>query len=145
MFRIFKIIKEIKLYRDYSRIIKNEEKNSQIWKRINLRKDNLNRVYTVINLPLQVLASVDLPRESRPSFVVQEIKPINEYLKSLNLEEIITMWVQPIKGTDDESYLVVYQFLFRHITWLWILRFISEITLLSLMIYHRDFLLSFLI
>lgn len=145
MFRIFKIIKEIKLYRDYSRIIKNEEKNSQTWKRINLRKDNLNRVYTVINLPLQVLASVDLPRESRPSFVVQEIKPINEYLKSLNLEEIITMWVQPVKGTDDESYLVVYQFLFRHITWLWVLRFISEITLLSLMIYHRDFLLSFLI
>jgi hypothetical protein len=143
MFRIFKIIKEIKLYRDYSRIIKAEEKNSQTWKRINLRKDNLNRVYTVINLPLQVLASVDLPRESRPSFVVNEIKPINEYLKSLNLEEIITMWVQPVKGTDDESYLVVYQFLFRHITWLWILRFISEITLLSLMIYHRDFLLSF--
>jgi len=143
MFRIFKIIKEIKLYRDYSRIIKAEEKNSQTWKRINLRKDNLNRIYTVINLPLQVLASVDLPRESRPSFVVNEIKPINEYLKSLNLEEIITMWVQPVKGTDDESYLVVYQFLFRHITWLWILRFISEITLLSLMIYHRDFLLSF--
>jgi hypothetical protein len=143
MFRIFKIIKEIKLYRDYSRIIKTEEKNSQTWKRINLRKDRLNRVYTVINLPLQVLASVDLPRESRPSFVVNEIKPINEYLKSLNLEEIITMWVQPVKGTDDESYLVVYQFLFRHITWLWILRFISEITLLSLMIYYRDFLFSF--
>lgn len=140
MFRIFKIIKEIKLYRDYSRIIKNEEKNSQTWKRINLRKDNLNRVYTVINLPLQVLASVDLPRESRPSFVVQEIKPINEYLKSLNLEEIITMWVEPVKGTDEESYLVVYQFLFRYITWLWILRFISEITLLSLVVYYRDFL-----
>ena len=140
MFRIFKIIKEIKLYRDYSRIIKNEEKNSQTWKRINLRKDNLNRVYTVINLPLQVLASVDLPRESRPSFVVQEIKPINEYLKSLNLEEIITMWVEPVKGTDEESYLVVYQFLFRYITWLWILRFISEITLLSLVVYYSDFL-----
>lgn len=140
MFRIFKIIKEIKLYRDYSRVIKNEEKNSQTWKRINLRKDNLNRVYTVINLPLQVLASVDLPRESRPSFVVQEIKPINEYLKSLNLEEIITMWVEPVKGTDEESYLVVYQFLFRYITWLWILRFISEITLLSLVVYYRDFL-----
>lgn len=127
MIRIFKVIKEIKLYRDYSRIIKNEEKNSRTWKSLNLRKDYLNRVYTVINLPLQVLASVDLPRESRPSFVVQEIKPINEYLKSLDLEEIITMWVEPVKGTDDESYLVVYQFLFRHITWLWILRFLSLI------------------
>ena len=82
MFRIFKVIKEIRLYREYIRIIKREERDSQMWKRRNLRKDYLNRVYTVINLPLQVLASVDLPRESRPSFVVQEIKPINEYLKS---------------------------------------------------------------
>jgi hypothetical protein len=143
MFRIFKVIKEIRLYREYTRIVKKEEKDSQMWKRRNLRRDYLNRIYTVINLPLQVLASVDLPRESRPSFVVQEIKPINEYLKSLNLEEIITMWVEPVKGTDEESYLVVYQFLFRYITWLWILRFILEIVLISLAIYYRGFLFSF--
>jgi len=144
MFRIFKVIKEIRLYREYTRIVKKEERDSQMWKRRNLRRDYLNRIYTVINLPLQVLASVDLPRESRPSFVVQEIKPINEYLKSLNLEEIITMWVEPVKGTDEESYLVVYQFLFRHITWLWILRFILEIFLICLGIYYRGFLFSFL-
>jgi len=143
MFRIFKVIKEIRLYREYTRIVKKEEKDSQMWKRRNLRRDYLNRIYTVINLPLQVLASVDLPRESRPSFVVQEIKPINEYLKSLNLEEIITMWVEPVRGTDEESYLVVYQFLFRYITWLWILRFILEIVLISLAIYYRGFLFSF--
>jgi hypothetical protein len=143
MFRIFKVIKEIRLYREYTRIVKKEEKDSQMWKRRNLRRDYLNRIYTVINLPLQVLASVDLPRESRPSFVVQEIKPINEYLKSLNLEEIITMWVEPVRGTDEESYLVVYQFLFRYITWLWILRFILEIVLISLAVYYRGFLFSF--
>jgi hypothetical protein len=137
MFRIFKVIKEIRLYREYSRIIKKEEKESPMWKRKNLRRDSLNRVYTVINLPLQVLASVDLPRESRPSFVVQELKPINEYLKSLNLEEIITMWIEPVKGTDDESYLVVYQFLFRSITWLWILRLVLEIFAISLFFYYR--------
>jgi hypothetical protein len=136
MFRIFKVIKEIRLYREYSRIIK-KEKDSPMWKRKNLRRDSLNRVYTVINLPLQVLASVDLPRESRPSFVVQELKPINEYLKSLNLEEIITMWIEPVKGTDDESYLVVYQFLFRSITWLWILRLMLEIFAISLFFYYR--------
>ncbi len=144
MFRIFKVIKEIRLYREYTRIVKKEERDSQMWKRRNLRRDYLNRIYTVINLPLQVLASVDLPRESRPSFVVQEIKPINEYLKSLNLEEIITMWIEPVKGTDEESYLVVYQFLFRYITWLWILRFILEIFLIFLGIYYRGFLFSFL-
>lgn len=136
MFRIIKVIKEIRLYREYSRIVRKEERESQIWKRKNLRRDRLNRIYTVINLPLQVLASVDLPRESRPSFVIQELKPINEYLKSLNIEEIITMWIEPVKGTDEESYLVVYQFLFRHISWLWILRLILELTISSGLAYY---------
>lgn len=136
MFRLIKVIKEIRLYREYSRIIRKEEAESPVWKRRNLRRDSLNRVYTVINLPLQVLASVDLPRESRPSFVIQELKPINEYLKSLNLEEIITMWIEPVSGTDEESYLIVYQFLFRHITWLWVLRFIAEIGIISGLLYY---------
>ncbi len=136
MFRIIKVIKEIRLYREYSRIIRKEEAESPVWKRRNLRRDSLNRVYTVINLPLQVLASVDLPRESRPSFVIQELKPINEYLKSLNLEEIITMWIEPVAGTDEESYLIVYQFLFRHITWLWVLRLILELGVISGLLYY---------
>jgi len=136
MFRLIKVIKEIRLYREYSRIIRKEEAESPVWKRRNLRRDSLNRVYTVINLPLQVLASVDLPRESRPSFVIQELKPINEYLKSLNLEEIITMWIEPVAGTDEESYLIVYQFLFRHITWLWVLRFILELGVISGLLYY---------
>lgn len=136
MFRLIKVIKEIRLYREYSRIIRKEEAESPVWKRRNLRRDSLNRVYTVVNLPLQVLASVDLPRESRPSFVIQELKPINEYLKSLNLEEIITMWIEPVSGTDEESYLIVYQFLFRYITWLWVLRFIAEIGIISGLLYY---------
>lgn len=136
MFRLIKVIKEIRLYREYSRIVKKEAAESPLWSRRNLRRDNLNRIYTVINLPLQVLASVDLPRESRPSFVIQEIKPINEYLKSLNLEEIITMWIEPVPGTDEESYLVVYQFLFRNLTWLWILRFVLEIVGISFLSYY---------
>jgi len=136
MFRIIKVIKEIRLYREYSRIVRKEEAESQIWRRRNLRRDRLNRIYTVVNLPLQVLASVDLPRESRPSFVIQELKPINEYLKSLNIEEIITMWIEPVKGTDEESYLVVYQFLFRYLSWLWILRLLLELSVISVLAYY---------
>ena len=70
MFRLFKVIKEISLYREYVKIIKTEEMNSPIWARRNLRRDYLNRIYTVINLPPQILLSSDLPKESRPSFVV---------------------------------------------------------------------------
>jgi hypothetical protein len=126
MFRIFKVIKEISLYKEYVRTIKAEEGLSPIWRAKNLRIDKINRIYTVINLPLEVLLATDLPKESRPSFVINEVKPINTYLQSLNLEELITMGIEPVAGTNEEAYLVVYQFLFRHISVLWILRFIAE-------------------
>jgi hypothetical protein len=142
MFRLFKVIKEISLYREYIKIIKTEEMNSPIWARRNLRRDYLNRIYTVINLPPQILLSTDLPKESRPSFVVSELKPTNEYLKSLNLEELLTMWIEPVPGTNEESYLAVYQFLFRHITWLWILRFLAEISIIITVIAKFDWIIS---
>jgi hypothetical protein len=143
MFRLFKVIKEISLYREYVKIIKSEETNSPLWARRNLRRDYLNRIYTVINLPPQILLSTDLPKESRPSFVVSELKPTNEYLKSLNLEELLTMWIEPVSGTNEESYLAVYQFLFRYITWLWILRFFAEISIIITVAVKFNWIISF--
>lgn len=142
MFRIFKVIKEFLLYLEYVKIIKKEETDSPIWARRNLRRDYLNRIYTVVNLPPQVTLSVDLPKDARPSFVISEIKPTNEYFKSLNLEELLTMWIEPVKGTDEESYLVVYQFLFRYISLLWILRFIAEVSLIVFVAIKWEWLLK---
>jgi hypothetical protein len=139
MFRLLRVLKEISLYREYVKQIKSEELNSPLWSRKNLRRDYLNRIYTVVNLPPEVLMSNDLPKEARPSFVLNEIKPINAYLKSLNLEEILTLWIDPVKGTNDESYLVVYQFVFREISWIWIFRFISEIALILLIYIKWDY------
>ena len=142
MFRIFKVIKEISLYKEYVRTIKAEEGLSPIWRAKNLRIDKINRIYTVINLPLEVLLATDLPKESRPSFVINEVKPINTYLQSLNLEELITMGIEPVSGTNEEAYLVVYQFLFRHISVLWILRFIAEIAAIIIIIVKWNSIIS---
>ncbi len=144
MFRLLRVLKEISLYREYVKQIKSEELNSPLWSRKNLRRDYLNRIYTVVNLPPEVLMSNDLPKEARPSFVLNEIKPINAYLKSLNLEEILTLWIDPVKGTNDESYLVVYQFVFREISWIWIFRFISEIALILLIYIKWDYISNLL-
>lgn len=138
MFKLPRVIKEISLYREYIKQIRSEELNSPLWSRKNLRRDYLNRIYTVINLPPEVLMSNDLPKEARPSFVLNEIKPINDYLKSLNLEELLTLWIDPVKGTNQESYLVVYQFVFREISWLWMFRFIFEISAICLIIYKWE-------
>ena len=73
MFRIFKALKEISLYREYLKVIKKESLDSPEWSRLRLRKDWFGRIYTVINLPPEVIFSVDLPKEARPSFVMSEI------------------------------------------------------------------------
>ena len=136
MFRLFKVIKEIRLYREYRRIVRNEELNSPRWSRANLRRDRLSRIYTVINLPPQVTMSPDFPEESKPSFVISELKPVNEYLKYLNLEELLTMGIEPIEGTHNNSWLIVYQFLFRQLTWIWIFwTLIQIISIIFLIIY----------
>lgn len=137
--RLFKVIKELKIYRDYLKVIKRESFESPFWSRRNLRTDWVGRIYTVVNLPPQVIYSTDLPKEARPSFVASEIKPINEYLKNLNLEEILTVYMQPVEGTNEESYLVVYQYVFRYFTLLWILRFLAQIGLILFLLFKFCF------
>jgi hypothetical protein len=142
MFRILKVIREIRLYREYRKIIRNEELNSPRWSRANLRRDWVYRIYTVINLPPQVTMSPDFPEDSKPSFAISELKPVNEYLKYLNLEELLTMGIEPIEGTQNNSWLIVYQFLFRQLSWLWIFSFLTQITLIILLIAYWPLLVS---
>ena len=130
MFRLFKVLKEIRLYREYKDIIRKEELNSPRWSKAGLRRDWIYRIYTVINLPPQVTMSPDFPDEAKPSFVMSELKPVNEYLKYLNLEELLTMSINPVQDTQNNSWLIIYQFLFRELTWKWISGFILQISLI---------------
>lgn len=142
MFRILKVIREIRLYREYRKIIRNEELNSPRWSRAKLRRDWVYRIYTVINLPPQVTMSSDFPEDSKPSFVISELKPVNEYLKYLNLEELLTMGIQPIEGTQNNSWLIIYQFLFRHFSWLWILYLLLQVTSIILLVVYFPWIIS---
>jgi len=142
MFRIFKIIKEIMLFREYLGVIKKESLDSPEWSKLRLRKDWFGRIYTVVNLPPEVTKSPDFPKYARPSFVFEQIRPINDYLTKLSLQELISPILNPIEGTDEESFLVIYNFVFRQISWLWILRFLIEIVLIYLLISNWSYFYS---
>ena len=143
MFRIFKVIKEIRLFREYLKVIRKESLDSPEWSRLRLRKDWFGRIYTVINLPPEVTKSPEFPKYARPSFVFDQIRPINDYLTKLSLQELIAPLMNPIEGTDEESFLVIYTFVFRQISWLWILRFILEIVGISLVASNWTSILSY--
>lgn len=144
MFRIFKVLKEIKLYREYLKVIKKESLDSPEWSKLRLRKDWFGRIYTVFNLPPEVTMSPDFPKYARPAFVFDQIKPINDYLTKLSLQELIAPLMNPVEGTDEESFLVVYSFVFRQISVLWILRFITEIVLIILAFNNWELILQLL-
>ena len=144
MFRIFKVLKEISLYREYLKAIKKESLDSPEWSKLRLRKDWFGRIYTVFNLPPEVTKSPDFPKYARPAFVFDQIKPINEYLTKLSLQELIAPLMNPVEGTEEESFLVVYSFVFRQISILWMARLAVEITLIAWVVNHWEWISSFL-
>jgi len=142
MFRIFKVLKEISLYREYLKAIKKESLDSPEWSKLRLRKDWFGRIYTVFNLPPEVTKSPDFPKYARPAFVFDQIKPINEYLTKLSFQELIAPLMNPVEGTDEESFLVVYSFVFRQISILWMARLAVEIALIAWVVNHWDWIIS---
>jgi hypothetical protein len=142
MFRIFKVLKEISLYREYLKAIKKESLDSPEWSKLRLRKDWFGRIYTVFNLPPEVTKSPDFPKYARPAFVFDQIKPINEYLTKLSLQELIAPLMNPVEGTEEESFLVVYSFVFRQISILWMARLAVEIALIAWVVNHWDWIIS---
>jgi hypothetical protein len=142
MLRIFKVLKEISLYREYLKAIKKESLDSPEWSKLRLRKDWFGRIYTVFNLPPEVTKSPDFPKYARPAFVFDQIKPINEYLTKLSFQELIAPLMNPVEGTDEESFLVVYSFVFRQISILWMVRLAVEIALIAWVVNHWGWIIS---
>ena len=106
--------------RNYFFIRKTIKKNLKTvdWERFRLRVDWLGRIYTVVNLPPEVIYSPDSPTEIRPAYVLEESRPLNEYLTSLNLQEIIMPSISPIPNSF--SYLLVYSPYFQRLSTRWI-------------------------
>lgn len=144
MLRLFKVIKEIGLYREYLSVIKKESFDSPEWSKLRLRKDWFGRIFTVVNLPPEVTKSPDFPKYARPSFVFDQIRPINDYLTKMSLHELLAPLINPIKGTDEESFLVVYYFVFRELSLLWMARFIIEISSLVILFSYKTEIISWI-
>ena len=111
-----KIIRDISNYRYILKTI-NKSKETVEWRKFNLRADWIGRLYTVVNLPPEVTLSPDSPEEIRPAYVLEQTKPLNEYLTKMNLHEIIIPSLEPIEETD--SYLVVYSPYFQKLSLSW--------------------------
>lgn len=109
------MFKKLKVFLNYRRTIKNIEENLE--RQLNARVDNAYRIYTVVNVPVEVFEE---PYNFRKSDIdkISE-KYIKEYFSKLsdilNKNGLIEMYnVYDIKKVDKYSYLTVIGFsLFR--------------------------------
>jgi hypothetical protein len=129
LFRIFSIFKEIGNYFYIGRIIR-QQKGSKSWNKFNLRTAYFNVIYTVINLPPEVYASEEVYWQA---FVIENIKPLNDYLASLNLHEVIRPRIVDRINADNGiyAYVVKYVPLFRDLTFGWIFKWLLLVPILS--------------
>jgi hypothetical protein len=113
-----KIIIDIKNYLFILDVIKKNKETIE-WKKYKLKVDWIGRIYTAVNLPPEILYSPDPPSDIRAAYVIEESRPINEYLTKLGLQEIIIPEIKPIEGTI--SWGIIYKPFFQKLSLKWII------------------------
>ena len=109
-------IKEIRNYLFIGRTLKKASKSDE-WKKLKLRRGWFNVVYTLVNLPPEVFESEAAYYQA---YVIEELKPINAYLESLNLAEVVSLEVRDVSNPEEGvyAYLAKYEPLFKEFS-LW--------------------------
>lgn len=125
--KIIRILKEVNNYFFLWKTIRKARKQEK-WNQHKLRNGYLGTIYTVINLPIEVYESEEIYYKT---YVLEQMAPINDYLASLNLQEIITPEIKDLSQPEQGvfAYLIKYKPLFRDLVWTWLLKwlFISSI------------------
>jgi len=110
------IWREIKNWFYLKKMIRLESsKKDSKWKEFNLRSNWFGRIYTIISLREEDMGEQE---EVRNWKAMEKMRPINEYLSGLDLQEVIFPSIEKIP--NSRSYLVVYTPLFKELTISWI-------------------------
>jgi hypothetical protein len=105
------IFKKIGIFRSFSRTIR--ENSSELEQKYSLRIDNANRMYTVLNIPEEIigepynLRKTDIDKISE-KFIKEFSTDLSKYLDSKGLKELYEYY--KIEKVDKYSYLIVVGF-----------------------------------
>jgi hypothetical protein len=109
------IFKKIKLFREYKKSIKLNR--TELEQKFNIRIDRANRLYTVVNVPEEIigepynLRKTDIDKISE-KFIKEYSTEVSKFLDSINLKEMYEFY--KIEKVNKYAYLVIFGFsLFR--------------------------------
>lgn len=103
------LIKDIKNYFFFKRIIKS--KRVELKSNFNIRIDNADRLYTVLNVPSDEIGEAyDLKKSDvdkiSESYIREYISKLSTYLNSIGLSELYDFY-EPVKKVEKYSYLII--------------------------------------
>ena len=107
------LIKKISIFSQFKKTIKSN--SVELENKFNLRIDSANRLYTVINVPPELIGEAynikksDIDRIA-DNFIREYSKELGVYLNSIGLNELYDFY--DLKKVDKYSYLVVVGFSF---------------------------------
>ena len=105
------MLRKIKLFYSYIKSIKKNQ--FELEQKFNLRIDKANRLYTVINVPEDLVGEAyslkksDIDRISE-SFLREYSAELSKYLNKIELQELYKVY--EIKKVDKYSYLLIFGF-----------------------------------
>jgi len=105
------MLRKIKLFYSYIKSIKKNQ--FELEQKFNLRIDKANRLYTVINVPEDLVGEAyslkksDIDRISE-SFLREYSSELSKYLNKIELQELYEVY--EIKKVDKYSYLLIFGF-----------------------------------
>jgi len=109
-------------------IRKTIRKNSETpeWKKFALRTGYVAQIYTVISLRKEDMGEEEMIQRMK---VIQKIEPMNKYLESLGLSEIV--YPEIVQLPESRSWLIIYWPIWTYFS-IW--RFIFQVIFLSITI-----------
>jgi hypothetical protein len=103
------LFKDIKNYFFFKRIIKS--KRVELKSNFNIRIDNADRLYTVLNVPSDEIGEAyDLKKSDvdkiSESYIREYVSKLSTYLNSIGLSELYDFY-EPVKKVEKYSYLII--------------------------------------
>lgn len=86
-------------------------RDTELWKKFGLRSGYINQIYTVLSLRKEDMGEEEMVQRMK---VMEKIEPMNKYLESLDLSEII--YPEIVKLPETDSWLIVYWPLRNHLS-----------------------------
>jgi hypothetical protein len=125
MKRLLTILRELNNYFYIGRMI-SKHKDTEDWKKLNLRVAWFNTIYAVINLPAEVYESTE---DIHKLYLIDQVSIISDYFTKLNFLEIVQVTMEKIDRVPNQAenqvvhaYLVTFPPMFKEFTLWWLIK-----------------------